>query len=252
VKSRTNAQQGQDRMGQSLSHPLPFRICGYRRAHLGISPGWLPFSRLGSVIRRTSACGAPAREYPVSSGMETPSASPPPGIRYPTIMLQYIPQVDATIRGVGTIVGTQRPFVAFLMKNWPLAALAGVALAVRLRERHKKSELSLYNGMADLGLILSPLVGLALLNQLAREEQVLAAQQAPAVPVNGLGYGSPTDFHPGMLDQQPLEQPYVAPGTPVATQAPGQHQGFTVVNQTPVEGQGGPAPYPNPYQSPWG
>lgn len=156
-------------------------------------------------------------------------------------MLSYIPEISATMRGVGSLVGEQRPFVGFLMKNWPLAALAGVALFARLRERHKKGELGLYNGMADFGLIISPLVGLALLNQLAREEQqiTLAQQQQP---MNGMAYlpQQGYDFHPAMLANQPFDAPQQAPQPQQqvvgATAAP--LAGVHVVNPAGPGGQG--------------
>jgi hypothetical protein len=99
-------------------------------------------------------------------------------------MLGDLPQINRAVQGVGFVVGTQRPFVAFLMKNWPLALVGGFAMFARGRERLKKGEFNTYNLMADAGLILSPLVGLALLNQLAREEQQLdALSPNPAGPV---------------------------------------------------------------------
>ncbi len=98
-------------------------------------------------------------------------------------MLGELPQINSAVKGIGFIVGTQRPFVSFLIKNWPLALIGGFAMFARGRERYKKGELTTYNVMADVGLILSPLVGLALLNQLAREEHEYAAQANPAGPV---------------------------------------------------------------------
>lgn len=99
-------------------------------------------------------------------------------------MLGELPQINQAVQGIGFMVGTQRPFVSFLVKNWPLALVGGFALYARGRERWKKDEFTTYNLMADAGLILSPLVGLALLNQLAREEQQLAALAPnPAGPV---------------------------------------------------------------------
>ncbi len=154
-------------------------------------------------------------------------------------MLSYIPEINTTMRGVGELIGTQRPFIGFLIRNWPLAALGGVALVVRLRERHKKGELSLYNGMADFGLIISPLVGLALLNQLARDEAIIAAQQAPVQPSGMTGLGQPTyDFHPGMLANQPMDQGY-GQQPPTGQAVPGSPMdGVQIVNQTPGQGQG--------------
>lgn len=96
-------------------------------------------------------------------------------------MIQHLPEIQKTVQGLGVLVGTQRPFARFLVKNWPLALIAGFAMYGRCRERYQKGELNVYNGMADVGLILSPLVGLALLNQLATEDKQRADQEALAV-----------------------------------------------------------------------
>lgn len=97
-------------------------------------------------------------------------------------MIGQIPEIDRTMKGLGVLVGTQRPFIRFLISNWPLVAIAGFALYARGRERWKKSEFTAYNLMADTGLILSPLVGLALLNQLAQDQADRAAATAAAMP----------------------------------------------------------------------
>lgn len=95
-------------------------------------------------------------------------------------MLGQLPEINRAMQGIGVVVGSQRPFVRFLVKNWPLALIAGFALYARGRERWKKKEFTSYNLMADAGLILSPLVGLALLNQLAAEQDAAQAQAAAA------------------------------------------------------------------------
>lgn len=104
-------------------------------------------------------------------------------------MLGQLPEIDRAVQGIGVLVGTQRPFIAFLMKNWPLVLIGGFAMYARGRERWKKSEFTTYNLMADAGLILSPIVGLALLNQLAQEQQdrlaAMPVPQLPAAPVQG-------------------------------------------------------------------
>ena len=98
-------------------------------------------------------------------------------------MLADLPNLHGAIRGVGFMLGQQKPFVAFLTKNWPLALIAGLAMVGKVRERHKKGDLSTYNALADLGLVLSPLVGLALLNQLAEQaEERRRATAPPQVP----------------------------------------------------------------------
>lgn len=92
-------------------------------------------------------------------------------------MLGQLPEINRTIQGMGFLVGSQKPFVRFLIQNWPLAAVAGFALFAKGRERFKAGDLTVYNMLADAGLVLSPLVGLALLNQLAQNQTV-----APVVP----------------------------------------------------------------------
>lgn len=101
-------------------------------------------------------------------------------------MLGELPQINKAVQGIGFLVGTQRPFISFLIKNWPLALIGALAMYGKIRERHKSKDLSAYNALADLGLVLSPLVGLALLNQLAQQEQDRKA--ATAAPVHGINY----------------------------------------------------------------
>lgn len=97
-------------------------------------------------------------------------------------MLGQLPEINRAVQGIGFVVGTQRPFIGFLLKNWPLTLIAGFALVAKGRERHKKGELSTYNVLADAGLVLSPLVGLALINQLAAADH--AVSQGLPVPPN--------------------------------------------------------------------
>lgn len=100
--------------------------------------------------------------------------------------------IQRSIQGIGILVGTQRPFVSFLLKNWPLTAIAGVALGVRGYERYKKGELTSYNILADAGLILSPLIGLALINQIAQQDAMFQAQMAAAQAQQPPVTGQPT------------------------------------------------------------
>ena len=93
-----------------------------------------------------------------------------------------IDRLNTTIQGIGIVAGQNRPFVSFLAKNWPLAVIAGIAMYSKVSERRKKRELTAYNTFTDLGLILSPLVSLAVLNQLA---------QAEHAKLNGLPSPSP-------------------------------------------------------------
>lgn len=100
-------------------------------------------------------------------------------------MLNNLGQIQGAMNGVGFMLGTQKPFVSFLVKNWPLAVIAGFAMYGKINERTKKGDLTVYNGLADLGLVLSPLVGLALLNQMAQQEHAARAGTAPLLPAPG-------------------------------------------------------------------
>ena len=97
-------------------------------------------------------------------------------------MIEQLPQIQRAMQGVGFMLGTQRPFVTFLVRNWPLAVVAGLAMYGKVKERSKKGDLNTYNALADLGLVLSPLVGLALLNQMAQQDQILRQQMNPGAP----------------------------------------------------------------------
>lgn len=97
-------------------------------------------------------------------------------------MLGHLPEINRTIKGIGFLVDDQKPFIRFLIQNWPLAAIAAFAMFAKGRERYKSGELTVYNVLADAGLVLSPLVGLALINQLAKGQDIVnppvAQQQA--------------------------------------------------------------------------
>lgn len=112
-------------------------------------------------------------------------------------MIQHLGEINGVMQGVGVIVGSQRPFVRFLVANWPLAMVAGLAIAGRFAERYKKGELTAYNALADAGLMLSPLVGIALLNQLATDradrEQMLLELQAQNNPGGAPGIDYPAE-----------------------------------------------------------
>lgn len=94
-------------------------------------------------------------------------------------MLGELPRIHGAVQGIGFLVGQNRPFVSFMVRNWPLAVIAGLAMYGKVRERHKKGELNTFNALGDLGLVLSPLVGIALLNQMAKAEHAPAATTVP-------------------------------------------------------------------------
>ena len=100
-------------------------------------------------------------------------------------MLQHFGQVGAVVNGLGAVVDNQKPFVRFLVTNWPLTLIAGVAMVCRVKERMAAKEVSTYNLLADAGLVLSPLVGIALLKQLAQQDQERAKAIADELIAQG-------------------------------------------------------------------
>jgi len=96
-------------------------------------------------------------------------------------MFNHLKDIDKTVQSIGFLVGTQKPFVQFMVKNWPLALFAGLAITGRMLERRKKKELTTFNVLADMGFILSPIVGLAVLNQVAHQH---AAGMPSGIPLS--------------------------------------------------------------------
>jgi hypothetical protein len=97
-------------------------------------------------------------------------------------MLQYLPDVNRAMGGLGVLAATQKPLVKFVIKAWPLALIAGWAIYTRVKHRVQHKELSTFNMLADFGFILTPIVGLAMLNKIAEDNEMmakLAAAQAP-------------------------------------------------------------------------
>jgi len=99
-------------------------------------------------------------------------------------MLGHLQQINGAVNGMGFLVDRNRPFINFLVKNWWLAGIAGLAITGRIMERKKKNELSTFNLMADVGFVLTPLVGLAMLNQLACEAHNRDQAAAAQIPVD--------------------------------------------------------------------
>jgi hypothetical protein len=92
-------------------------------------------------------------------------------------MLKYAKDLNVAVAGVGAILGNQMPLVQTLLRNWPLTALAGAALAFQYRRRWKKKELDLYTAMMDAGMVLSPIVALYIIKQVGS-----APTATPAAP----------------------------------------------------------------------
>ena len=86
-------------------------------------------------------------------------------------MIQYLPQINDTIKGLGVLVGEQNKLVRLLLRNWPFLGLAGLALFGQLRRRMKAKDLTLFTGLVDTGMILTPLVALLSLSKLAEDAE---------------------------------------------------------------------------------
>lgn len=98
-------------------------------------------------------------------------------------MLEYAPKINAAVKGLGAVVDNQHTVVRFLVKNWAITGIAGLALASQFYRRYKKGELTPFNGFTDAGLILSPMVALFTIHQMAKQtevaERLLQAGAAP-------------------------------------------------------------------------
>lgn len=105
------------------------------------------------------------------------------GMGYNQGMLQYISDVNKAVEGLGIIATNQGPLLRMLIRNWPLTVLAGGAIALRLYDRHKKGDLTLYTGMVDSGYILGPAVSLLFLAHLARLNEAAKPELQPNGPV---------------------------------------------------------------------
>lgn len=94
-------------------------------------------------------------------------------------MLDYLPQINSTIKGLAAVVDNQSAAVRFFLRNWPVTLLAGAALAGRMVYRHKQKELSAYNVLIDVGSVIGPVASLFLVLKLAQESE--AAKPADEV-----------------------------------------------------------------------
>ena len=158
-------------------------------------------------------------------------------------MLQYIPDVNRAMGGLGVLASTQKPFVKFMIKAWPLALIAGWAAFVRVRHRLKQNELNTFNVLTDMGFILTPLVGLAMLNKIAEDNEMMAKlaanAAAPAAPGASPMQALLTSIQPGDA-ANPVQQYDTSdssmPPAPTMPDQSGPAQGGTSPN---VQGFGG-------------
>jgi hypothetical protein len=166
--------------------------------------------------------------------------------------------------GLGVIASTQKPFVKFLIKAWPLALVAGWAAYVRVRHRLKQNELNTFNVLTDMGFILTPLVGLAMLNKIAEDNEMMAklAQnagggggvvQAPPNPMQALmsamQSSGPANAVTPQYDTSDSSMP-PAPQMP-ASAGPDPSQGGTTPNVQGFGGFGSHLGPPSSPDSPW-
>lgn len=114
-------------------------------------------------------------------------------------MIRYAKDMNKAVAGIGAIVGNHSPFFTFLAKNWVLTGFFGLAFYGKLRHRYKNGELTTYMALVDAGMIMSPLVGIAILDNLARQRNGEAASTSAikALPA----------VHPSMIPEEPIQQP---------------------------------------------
>jgi hypothetical protein len=162
-------------------------------------------------------------------------------------MLQYVGDVNRAMGGLGVLASTQKPFVKFMIKAWPLALVAGWAAFIRVRHRMKQGELNTFNVLTDMGFILTPLVGLAMLNKIAEDNEMMAqiaantaaqGTQAPqASPVQALMTAMQSAGPANAVqDQQYDSSDSSMPPPPQMPASSGPDQGGTTPN---VQGFGG-------------
>lgn len=164
--------------------------------------------------------------------------------------------------GLGVIASTQKPFVKFLIKAWPLALVAGWAAYVRVRHRLKQNELNTFNVLTDMGFILTPLVGLAMLNKIAEDNEMMAKlaagqassqtpQQSPVQQLmTAMQSSGPANAVTPQYDTSDSSMP-PAPQMP-ASSGPSPDQGGTTPNVQGFAGMGSHLGPPTDPNSMWG
>jgi hypothetical protein len=84
--------------------------------------------------------------------------------------------IDQAARAMGSMVGpNQAPLVRICFKYWWLAVPAAVAAWVALKKRKDDGELNTFNIMADLGVILTPIIGLITLGEVIVKDYAAAS-----------------------------------------------------------------------------
>lgn len=116
-------------------------------------------------------------------------------------MLQYATEVNRTMKGLAAVASNHSPLLGLFARNWPLIALAGGALAVRYYRQWKDGTLSYWQGVQDAGIVISPLVGIFLLQKIAEEKQVEQAI-AKGAYATGIEHGGVIE-QPGRQQQVP-------------------------------------------------
>jgi len=87
-------------------------------------------------------------------------------------MIQYASEVNQTMKGLAAVASNHSPLLALFAKNWPLIGVAGGALAVRYYRQWQSKTFSYWQAVQDAGIVISPLVGIFLLQKIAEEKQV--------------------------------------------------------------------------------
>lgn len=87
-------------------------------------------------------------------------------------MLRHASSINHTVKGLGAIIDNQSAVVRFLIRNWAITSMVGVAYGVQLIHRYRKKDLNWFGAVSDLGSVLMPAVALFTIQQLAREDKV--------------------------------------------------------------------------------
>ena len=86
-------------------------------------------------------------------------------------MLQHAAAINQTVKNLGAIVDNQSSMISFLIRNWPVTALAGAALTAMLRKRMSKKDLTFLTVFQDFGTVLIPVSTLFMLQRLAKDAE---------------------------------------------------------------------------------
>jgi hypothetical protein len=122
-------------------------------------------------------------------------------------LLSSAPSINVAMKGLGAMVTSDSANAKLLKmaaRNWPIVGLVGLAYGTRLWSRRKDGTLTWFNATVDLGMCMTPMVGLFLIRNLAKDSDNLEkmVQSAPAPKaVNPLPVDGGVSGMPGVVDE---------------------------------------------------